>query len=115
MSKDLYPGCWDVAAGGVVLADESYEQSAARELYEELGISGVKLQYRFNQFFEDQTNRVWGRIFTCIHEGPFVLQKEEIEYGCFLTIDKCFQLSKTESFTPDGIEVLKKVEQQLNR
>ncbi|EKD35115.1 MAG: hypothetical protein ACD_75C02052G0001, partial [uncultured bacterium] len=24
-SKDIYPGCWDAAAGGVVLAGESYE------------------------------------------------------------------------------------------
>ena len=35
--KDMYPGYLDLAAGGVVLADESYEQSAARELAEELG------------------------------------------------------------------------------
>lgn len=39
MSKDIYPGYWDVAAGGVVLAAESYETSAGRELEEELGVS----------------------------------------------------------------------------
>lgn len=108
MSKDVYPGFWDVAAGGVVLADESYEESASRELQEELGISGVQLQYRFDHYYEDQDNRVWGRIFTCIHEGPFVLQEEEIVHGRFLAIDKCFQLSTTEPFTPDGLEILEK-------
>ncbi len=29
-TKDLYPSCWDVAAGGVVLGGESYEDSAVR-------------------------------------------------------------------------------------
>ena len=32
VSKDIYPGYLDVAAGGVVLAGESYEEAARREL-----------------------------------------------------------------------------------
>ena len=35
--KRLYPSFWDVAAGGVVAAGESYLQGAERELAEELG------------------------------------------------------------------------------
>ena len=73
MSKDIYPGYWDVAAGGVVLAGESYEASAERELQEELGISGVGLKFLFDRYFADRNNRVWGRIFTCIHEGTYSL------------------------------------------
>ncbi len=42
-TKDIYPGYWDVAAGGVVLAGESYEESAARELEEELGVADAPL------------------------------------------------------------------------
>ena len=38
LSKALYPGFWDVAAGGMVGVDESYAESAARELAEELGV-----------------------------------------------------------------------------
>ncbi|WP_223886710.1 NUDIX domain-containing protein, partial [Pseudomonas amygdali] len=38
LSKAIYPGYWDVAAGGMVQADESYDESAARELEEELGV-----------------------------------------------------------------------------
>jgi len=111
MTKDVYPGYWDVAAGGVVLVNESYEKSAIRELHEELGISGVRLQHRFDHYYEEKSNRVWGRIFTCTHEGPFILQKEEIDHGRFLAIDQTFQLSKTEPFTPDGLEILRKIEQ----
>jgi len=38
MTKDVFPGYYDSAAGGVVLAGESYEQGAVRELAEEMGI-----------------------------------------------------------------------------
>ena len=43
LSKALYPGFWDTAAGGMVAAGESYADSAARELEEELGVAGVAL------------------------------------------------------------------------
>lgn len=105
MSKDIYPGFWDVAAGGVVLAGESYEVSAARELGEELGVKG-KLTFLFDQYYEDADNRVWGRIFSCIHEGPFTLQEEEVADGCFMGIEEVLELSKREPFTPDGLIVL---------
>ena len=109
LSKDVYPGYWDVAAGGVVLAGESYEESAARELEEELGISDVPLEFLFDQFYSDEDNRVWGRIFRCIHEGPFVLQPEEVEYGRFMTPETALDYSRVEPFTPDGILVLQKL------
>jgi len=109
MSKDIYPGFWDVAAGGVVLAGESYELSAARELAEELGIKG-KLQFLFDQYYEDADNRVWGRIFSCVHEGPFTLQPEEVADGRFMDIDEALDLSRREPFTPDGLVLLNRLE-----
>ena len=109
MTKDIYPGCWDVAAGGVVLAGESYEASAERELAEELGIVGVPLTFRFDHYYEDETNRVWGRIFSCRYEGPFILQSEEVAYGRFLPMDEALRLSLSERFTPDGVEILQRI------
>ncbi len=109
MSKDIYPGYWDVAAGGVVLAGENYEESASRELAEELGVNGVKLEFLFDQYYEDEDNRVWGRIFTCTHEGPFSLQPEEVEYGRFMSPQIALDYSTIEPFTPDGIILLKKL------
>jgi len=37
-TKDLYPNCWDLSVGGHVIYGDSYEQTAVRELEEELGI-----------------------------------------------------------------------------
>ncbi len=108
LSKDIYPGYWDVAAGGVVLAGESYEAAAERELAEELGISGARLEPLFDQYYEDADNRVWGRIFRCLSEGPFVFQAEEVESGRFIAPAAALELSGKEPFTPDGLIVLRK-------
>ncbi len=108
-TKDIYPGFWDVAAGGVVLGGESYEESAERELAEELGITETKLTPLFDQYYKDDGNRVWGRIFRCESEGPFTLQPEEVEYGRFMPPDLVLEYSRLEPFTPDGIILLKKV------
>ncbi len=108
--KDIYPGFWDVAAGGVVLAEESYEASAVRELAEELGVSRVRLQFLFDHYYADAGNRVWGRIFACRHNGPFVLQESEIAGGRFISVAEALRLKDTEPFTPDGVEILYKLE-----
>ncbi|MBI4972273.1 MAG: NUDIX domain-containing protein, partial [Candidatus Omnitrophica bacterium] len=36
--KEFFPGCFDVACAGHVSSSESYEETALRELQEELGI-----------------------------------------------------------------------------
>ncbi len=109
MTKDVYPGYYDVAAGGVVLAGESYEESAQRELAEELGIEGIKLVPCFDNYFEDATNKVWGRVFRCKHEGPFTLQKEEIESGGFMNVTQILDAAGSQLFTPDGIVILRRL------
>jgi isopentenyldiphosphate isomerase len=109
MTKDVYPGFWDLAAGGVVLAGESYEDSARRELREELGVAGVKLRHLFDQYYEDADNKVWGRIFACTCDGPFTLQAEEIDYGRFMPLAEIERLNQTEPVTPDGMLLLQRL------
>ena len=104
-TKDIYPGYYDVAAGGVVLAGESYEESARRELHEELGIS-AELTFLFDHHHADATNQVWGRVFRCCHDGPMRLQPEEVADGFFLHPDKIIELAASEPFTPDGLAIL---------
>lgn len=108
-NKDIYPGYWDLAAGGVVLAGESYEESARRELREELGISGVKLRPLFDQYYEDADNRVWGRIYACTSNGPFTLQEEEIDGGRFIALGEIAALNQSEPVTPDGLLLLERL------
>src|SRR5260221_9472874 len=53
MTKDVYPGLFDPVAGGVVQAGESYEESAVRELAEEMGIENASLEPQFDFYFAD--------------------------------------------------------------
>lgn len=106
-TKDIYPGYYDIAAGGVVQENETYLESAKRELQEELGVSAF-LKILFDHFYCDAHNKVWGRIFSCIHEGPFQLQKEEVESGHFMPVHEVLQ-AREMYFTPDGIEILEKI------
>ena len=106
--KDVFPGYYDPVAGGVVLADESYEACARRELEEEMGIRHVPLTWLFNFYYADDRARVWGGVFSCVYDGPIVLQEEEVESGAFAPIPDILQRAQTEPFTPDGMYVLRR-------
>ncbi|MBM3223921.1 MAG: NUDIX hydrolase YfcD [Candidatus Tectomicrobia bacterium] len=108
MSKDVFPGYYDPAAGGVVLAGESYEESAQRELFEEMGIRGVPLTPHFTFYFTDTHTRVWGRVFSCVYDGPLVLQEEEVESGEFVPPAEILRRADAEPYTPDGLYVLQR-------
>jgi 8-oxo-dGTP pyrophosphatase MutT (NUDIX family) len=108
LSKDVFPGFYDVAAGGVVLAGETYEQGAERELEEEMGIRSVPLARLFDFYFEDERTCVWGCAFSCIYDGEVVLQEEEVESGAFVALSDILHRAETESFTPDGLYVLRR-------
>ncbi len=106
--KDIYPGYYDVAAGGVVMAGESYDESASRELKEELGIQGVSLTHLFNFYRQDAGNRVWGGAYSCVYDGEVVLQEEEVESGGFYSLETILAASRHGSYTPDGLYVLQR-------
>jgi 8-oxo-dGTP pyrophosphatase MutT (NUDIX family) len=115
MTKDVFPGYYDPAAGGVVLAGESYEVCAKRELAEEMGIQDVPLLWHFDFYFADTHSRVWGGGFSCVYDGEIVLQEEEVESGAFLPIDDILRRAQTELFTPDSMYVLSRYLGQTTR
>ena len=115
MTKDVFPGYYDPATGGVVLAGESYDQSAIRELEEEMGIRQVPLTWLFDFYFADQRTRVWGGAYSCVYDGPLVLQEEEVESVSLMTVEEIFQRTETELFTPDGLYVVKRYWEERGR
>ena len=107
--KDIYPGYWDPAAGGVMQTGESYEESAAREVGEELGVRDVELRPLFDLWFEDELSAVWGRAYTCVFDGPLALQAEEVEFVELMTPGEVLRRAAAgETFTPDGLIVVKR-------
>jgi 8-oxo-dGTP pyrophosphatase MutT (NUDIX family) len=107
-TKDVYPGYYDVAAGGVVTAGESYLESAVRELEEEMGIRGVPLGRLFDFYHTEGGHRVWGRAYSCVYDGEIVLQEEEVESGAFHPVHEILRRAEDQPFTPDGLYVLRR-------
>jgi len=108
MTKDIFPGYHDLCTGGVVLAGEDYETSAARELEEEIGVTGVPLTAHFDFYGEYAGQKVWGRVYSCTTDGPFVLQPEEVAGGAFYRLDEVRGLMAAEPCTPDSVYVLER-------
>ncbi len=102
LSKDVYPGLWEMAAGGVVAYGEGYLESAMRELEEETGIKTPYLKRHLDFFYEDDVNRLWGRLFSCSHEGPVRPQEEEVQEAIFADKETLTRLIAQEEFTPDS-------------
>ncbi|HSW99977.1 MAG TPA: NUDIX domain-containing protein [Patescibacteria group bacterium] len=55
----LWPGCWDISAGGHVDDGHTYEEAARFELEEELGVRGVPLR-EIAHFYMDTP--LWGNV-----------------------------------------------------
>lgn len=69
-SKDVYPGWWDIGAGGVLRAGEPPVEAARRELFEELGVDGDP-EFVAIEHHEDVRARESCRVYRVVHDGPF--------------------------------------------
>ncbi len=101
-TKDVYPGYWDVAAGGVLAAGETYDTGARRELEEELGIVAEIGSAVADVRYEDESNRVVGRVYVCSYDGEPTLQASEIETGCWVAARDLGEFIASRPFCPDG-------------
>ena len=107
LSKAVYPGYWDVAAGGMVGEGESYAESAARELAEELGIAGVALREHGRFYFDEPGNRLWGAVFSAVCDAPLVLQPEEVMEAHFIAPGQALSDAPEKPFCPDSLRALR--------
>ncbi|MBT4824863.1 NUDIX domain-containing protein [Candidatus Woesearchaeota archaeon] len=100
--KSICPNKYCMSAAGHVLEDESYEDAAPRELEEELGITPQL--YFIGKFSTDhilpnnKINKEHYHLYYCIYDGEFNLDKEEVSYVKFFSVDKISELIKE---TPD--------------
>ena len=75
--KDVFPGAWDLAFGGVCDVGEDWLPSAHRELQEEAGVDGELIDCG-PVAFEAPGVALVGRLYVCRHEGPFTFDDGEV-------------------------------------
>ncbi|MCB1040715.1 MAG: NUDIX domain-containing protein [Acidimicrobiales bacterium] len=75
--KDVWPGRWDVAFGGVVEVGEDWGVAAQRELLEEAGIQ-AGLQALGAGAYDDGDVSVLGHLYLARHDGPFTFPDGEV-------------------------------------
>lgn len=103
--KDSYPGCYDTSSAGHIPAGSGYEESAIRELKEELGIDakeselhlcGKRTIYHDEKFYGEmfvdrQISKVY-YIWRDLEEEAFAIQKEELENVRWMPLSDCIAM-----------------------
>lgn len=76
--KEVYPGWWDLAFGGVVGAGEDWLESAERELTEEAGITGEPLELLGATSYDAEDGALIGRAYLVRWDGEIAFNDGEV-------------------------------------
>jgi isopentenyl-diphosphate delta-isomerase type 1 len=104
--KDTNPGFYGLSTAGHVAPGETYRQAAFRELKEEVGIT-VKLVYKGKHLYRDERESEMTGVFFCYFNGPFTIDKTEVESVAFFSPQKITMM--IEKLTPGAIFTLNKL------
>ncbi|MDP9186878.1 MAG: 16S rRNA (adenine(1518)-N(6)/adenine(1519)-N(6))-dimethyltransferase RsmA [Verrucomicrobiota bacterium] len=106
--KDRHPLAWDSSAAGHVNAGEEHDQSAARELREELGID-IQLLRVAKLPASERTGYEFICLYRGSHDGELRLNSSEIEAGRFFppTIVDGWIRARPRDFAPGFVECWK--------
>jgi isopentenyldiphosphate isomerase len=105
-TKDLWPGHWDLACGGVVASGEEWEHAARRELAEELGVRGVDLvELTRGSYADDAVDEV-ARAWQVTHDGPFEFTDDEVVEACFVDAAELRRRLRVHTFVPDSLALV---------
>lgn len=107
-TKDVYPGRYDFAAGGVLAAGEEPYAAAQRELAEELGITGVTLEPVGEGDYRDDHTSYHAFCYTVTWDGLIVWQPEEVAWGDWIEVGELVARVEREpdTFMPDTVALL---------
>lgn len=102
--KEVFPSHWDVCAGGVCTAGESWDDSARRELAEELGVD-VPLEHLGSGSWEGGGAALVGHVYLARSDGPFTFGDGEVVQARFVDDDELDALLASDPFCPDSVEL----------
>lgn len=99
--KDVFPGAWDLAFGGICDVGEDWLTSAHRELMEEAGVGG-ELTDHGPVSFEAPDVALVGRFYVCRHDGPFVFNDGEVTDSQWVPLDELAGFIERHQVPPDS-------------
>jgi 8-oxo-dGTP pyrophosphatase MutT (NUDIX family) len=102
-AKDWAPSHHDAAAGGIMAYGEQPAASAARELAEELGVTGADLRPLGLNVYEDDTTRCVEHCYETTWPGPVTHADGEVVWGAWMTLGELGErlLDPAWPFVPD--------------
>lgn len=104
--KDVCPGAWDIAVGGVVGSGESYDAAAAREMAEEIGLIDAMPTPIGGGPFGDESFELIGRCYHIVHDGPFMFADGEVIRAKWVNQGELDALLATEDVMQDSVALL---------
>ena len=85
--KDIQPGRWDTAVGGHIDYGETVEAALRRETQEELGLTGLSVEFLLKYVFESERERELVHVFRATYDGD-VRPSDELDGGRFWSLDE---------------------------
>jgi len=107
--KDVWPGWFDIAVGGVVAAGEAYDTAARREVAEEVGLDypvPAAIDDGVARLYRDDMVALLGRCYRVVHPGPFTFADGEVVEARWVDRAELTRLLATERFLPDSLALL---------
>jgi isopentenyldiphosphate isomerase len=104
--KDVWPGWWDLAVGGVVGVGEEWDVAARREVAEELGVVASPEPWGAGGRYEDEHVRLIGRTYRMRHDGPFTFADGEVVEAEFAGLDELAARLAGDRFLPDSVALV---------
>jgi 16S rRNA (adenine1518-N6/adenine1519-N6)-dimethyltransferase len=113
--KDRHPLKWDSSAAGHVTVGENYDETARRELKEELGID-VPLERIFRLHASSRTDNEFIRGYRGVVLEDLAPNKSEIERGAFFppTVIDGWTSARPDDFSPGFLECWKMYRRNVN-
>ncbi len=112
-AKDLWPGRWDVAVGGVVAAGEGYDVAAQRELAEEVGLHATPAPILAGSYRDADVDLV-ARCYRVVHDparhGPVRFVDGEVAEVRWVDAAGLDELLASVAFVPDSLALLAREE-----
>jgi len=100
-NKDVQPGKWDTAVGGHVLAGEDVISALKREALEELDIKKDNFQPLYKYIMRNDFESELVYTFRIKDNGPFKINRNEIDFGRFWGIKEIERNVGRNVFTPN--------------